>query len=150
MVQAIRRLVAIPIVVGLLLTGTAVQVVTAGTQGSCAGADTSKVLLWENAIGDTVDGNDNYWKCASDSSLNVGDDHTLPGDCKGFFLPSTSWQDCVSSYTVWVPAGNCLIFYRDTNYSADFAVFAGSRANQRFNVPSASNDTLSSFRWVSC
>jgi hypothetical protein len=121
--------------------------VAAGTQGSDCLTDNDKVLLYENGIGDTSDGDDRLWRCGNTSNLDAIA-HTLPGDCKGFFLSSTTWNDCVSSYRVWVPAGWHLTFYSHANYGTWFHCLIGPLRGVRFNVPNGWNDTLSSFKWI--
>ena len=145
----LRRLAALFAGCSLLLGGAWAPPVLAGQQGFCQGADTSKVILWENAIGDNTDGNDSLWKCDDDISL-VDDQHLPAGDCKGFLVGQANWNDCVSSFTVWIPAGKCLLMYRDTNYRAAFPVMPGPALGVRVNAPALLNDTLSSLRWMSC
>jgi hypothetical protein len=121
----------------------------AGTQGNDCVGDTTKVRLWENAIGDTSDGNDSLWKCFNDALLS-DDSHLLPGDCKGAFIPSFTWNDCVSSFTVWIPDGQCFVSYRESSYGTAQDIIAGPRVGVRFNVVGGTNDTMSSLRWISC
>ena len=121
----------------------------AGTQGSCLSSDTSKLRLWENVINDTQDGNDTYWKCGNDTDLN-NDSHTLPGDCKGTILSSTTWNDCVSSVSVWVPSGWCVSFYRNAGYDASMPndTIQGPASGTRINLDY--NDQLSSVLFYQC
>lgn len=118
-----------------------------GTQGSaCSSTDTSKVLLWENRINDTSDGNDNLWKCGGDPTLS-DDSHTIAGDCHAGVLNRVTWNDCVDSVTVWVPSGYSICFYGNSNYSNSFGPHkAGPVSNYRFNL--GVTDGLTSFRFV--
>lgn len=144
-----RHRIAATLVVLVLLVVAFPGLVSAGTQGGCVAGDDSKVRLWENVIGDTQDNNDSYWKCGDDSDLN-NDSHTLPGDCKGTVLNSTTWNDCVSSVSVWVPAGWCVSFYRDAGYNFIMAnnTIQGPAVGVRFNLQY--NDQLSSFLFYQC
>ncbi len=120
----------------------------AGTQGSCPTNDTTKVLLWENSIGDPSDGDDRYWKCSSDPDLS-NDDHTPPGNCASVLLGSSTWNDCVSSVSVWLPSGYCINFYLNANYEGNMRnTVQGPVSGTRFNLPY--NDALSSFLMYQC
>lgn len=144
-----RLRLAVSIAIAALTLVWLPAVAFAGTQGSCAANDTSKFRLWENVIGDTGDGNDNYWKCANDADLN-NDPHSLPGDCKGAFFSSTTWNDCVSSVSVWVPAGWCANFYRTAGYDALMpnSTVQGPASGHRINLQN--NDELSSLLFFQC
>ncbi len=147
MTQKWRLRVAALFSIALLLLS--VGIVLADTQGSDCVGDTSKVRLWENSIGDTGDGNDNLWACAQDTDLTTPD-HLPPGSCKGAFLPGPGWNDCISSFTVWVPAGQCFVSYREAGYGTAQDVVAGPKVGVRINVLGGTNDTMTSFRWISC
>lgn len=113
----------------------------AGTQGECSPDDTTKAELWENAIGDTGDNNDILWKCSADSDLS-NDTHVLPGNCaNGTIFGGTTWNDCVSSYKVWVDTG-VWCFFRDANYGGFIDHRGGTP--QRFDL--GIQDVLSSLR----
>jgi hypothetical protein len=145
--SAKRRVVALSLSFVIAFV-TMPQVALAAVQGSCPSNDPTKVLLWENAIGDTTDGNDQYWKCSSDPDLS-DDDHTLPGNCKSIGFGSTSWYDCVSSVSVWLPAGYCINFYVHSNYIGSMNnTVQGPVSGSRSNLPS--NDALSSFIIYEC
>lgn len=144
-VRAARLLVVLLVEASLLVASTGV--VAAGTQGSDCPGDTSKVQLFENGIGDTGDGDDRLWLCGNTSNLNAIA-HTLSGDCKGALFGSTTWNDCVSSYRIWTPPGWHLTVYREGNYGTWFACYV-DWAGGRTDVPSGSNDVLSSFKWIS-
>ncbi len=142
-----RALVGLALAVPLtiLMAGLAF----AGTQGSDCSGDSSKVRLWENAIGDTQDNNDSYWKCSSDSDLgSAGDAHTLPGDCAATPIGSSTWNDCVSSFTIWVPSGQRFCLYRDQDYGSLLAQYIGPISNLRYDVGVGWNDKLTSFKWT--
>lgn len=145
-----RRLrVAVSTVIAALTVVWLPAIALAGTQGSCLSNDTSKFRLWENVLGDTGDDNDTYWKCANDSDLN-NDAHSLPGDCKGAFFNSTTWNDCVSSVSVWVPAGWCANFYRTAGYDNLMSnnTVQGPASGVRINLQN--NDELSSLLFFQC
>ena len=141
-----RGLVVLILALSWTVTNTAVAL--GATQGSCLASDTTKVLLWENSIGDLSDGNDNLWKCGSDS--NLGDDpHNPSGNCHSPFFGSATWSDCVSSYTGWSDAGTPTIcFYRDANYVGviDSRLHDGAWFGTRNDL--AVNDVLTSFRFI--
>lgn len=91
---------------------------------------------------------DDYWKCSDDSTL-TDDSHTLPTDCNATPFGSTTWNDCVSSYTVWVPAGLHFCLYQDVSYGNLKADHPGPISEIRYDVGVGWNDALSSFKWVS-
>lgn len=140
-----RLFVVLVLQVVLIIGSTGV--VAAGTQGTNCSSDTSKVLLYENGIGDTGDNDDRFWRCA-DTQLLSAFNHTLPGDCKGALFGSTTWNDCVSSYQIWIPTGWHLTFYKDADYNNWYVCYIGPRNGDRVNVVSGANDTLTSFRWI--
>lgn len=149
-VRTVRRLrLVVAFLTGIIAVGSLPSLVLAGTQGSCLSTDTSKVRLWENAIGDTGDGDDSLWKCGNDNNLD-NDAHTLAGDCKGFFLSATTWNDCVSSVSVWVPSGWCINFYRSAGYDRLMpnSTVQGPSTGTRINLQY--NDELSSFLFYEC
>jgi hypothetical protein len=122
-------------------------VVLGGTQGANCTGDNERVRLWENAGGDSSDGNDSLWRCVSTPDL--GDiNHTLSGDCNRPWPPSSTWNDCVSSITMWVPAGRRLCVYEDADYSTLRQSYAGPLTAVPFDVGVGWNDRLTSFRFV--
>lgn len=121
-------------------------IAVAGTQGSCDGSDSTKVRLWENEESDTSDDNDSVWVCAAENNL-AGISHTLPGDCNRPWPPSGSWNDCVSSYTIWVPAGKRFCLYRDSDYGTVAQNKLGPLTGVRIDLSPTWNDTPSSLRW---
>ena len=92
----VRTVLAVALTFSWLLSNTGL--VIAATQGSCPSTDTTKVLLYENAVGDLSDGDDRLWKCTGDPDLG-NDSHTPAGNCHSPLLGSATWSDCVSSYT---------------------------------------------------
>lgn len=146
MLKVLRFLLA----TALLFSGTmlaSAPVVYAGTQGSDCPNDPRKVRLWENAAGQTDDGNDSYWRCtAADDLATVN--HTEPGDCNRPWPASTTWNDCVSSFTVWVNAGWKLCLYEDAGETGLKATYFGPITGYRYDVGVGWNDRLSSFKWV--
>jgi hypothetical protein len=138
MKKILRTLVSTALAISL--AGTLAPVVFADTQGSDCVGDSTVVRLWENPINDTSDGNDSVWLCDTQSNLaNIS--HLPPGNCHSPFFGSTTWSDCVDSYTIRTPTGVWICFYKNANYVA----FEDSRQgwNERFNI--LSPDTLTSF-----
>lgn len=103
--------------------------------------------LWENEENDTSDGNDSLWRCGTAEDDLADISHTLGGDCNRPWPPSGSWNDCVSSFTLWVPSNRRFCLYRDADYGTVITTKVGPISNQRFNVGSIYNDTPSSFRF---
>ena len=141
MIRQFRLPLILFAVAGLFLVNAPVAV--AGTQGSCLVTDESKVLLWENSVGDTQDGNDKLWLCGNDSDL-TNNEHTLPGDCKNFPFGSGNWNDCVSSFTAFEPDGwvGSWCFYEHINYAGPFDHNDG----EGFHVNLLYSDILSSVK----
>jgi hypothetical protein len=141
-----RGLVLMILALTWLIPNTAL--VFAATQGSCLASDTTKVLLWENGVGDLSDGNDNLWKCGNDA--NLGDDSHLPsGNCHSPFFGSATWSDCVTSYTGWSNSTTPTIcFYRDANYVGffDSRLHDGAWFGTRSDL--AVNDVLTSVLFI--
>jgi hypothetical protein len=137
---SLRFVVVLIGVLGLLLPNTTAAL--AGTQGNCNESDLDTVQLFENVKGVTSDNDDRLWKCSNDSSL-ANDDHTLPGTCAGFGGQPT-WNDCVSSYMVFIPSGTLVCFYRDINYGVILDHRGGPP--ERFDI--LGNDQLSSLKFL--
>jgi len=132
----------------VLLVGAMVGIALAGTQGSCLTTDVTKFRLWENVIGDASDNNDTLWLCTSDTNLD-NNDHTLPGDCKAGVFNSPNWNDCVSSVSVWLPAGWCADFFRDSGQGGNMNMTVqGPVSGTRINL--AYNDQLSGLTQYTC
>lgn len=155
--------VAIVAALSLLLTGLNVRPLTnegpqvssdigiasAGTQGVCDLRDGSKVRLWENIIDDTQDGNDSLWLCGNDSDL-TDNYHSLPGLCLAT-ISKTNWNDCVSSYTIYVPSGQALCVYMNVGYVKGVFTerFVGPISTSRRDANIITDDHQSSLRWIS-
>jgi len=132
----------------IIFIALAAPVVLAGTQtqNGCStdwNTDTTKILAWENIIGDTSDGNDNLKICI-DANIDLNDiDHTLAGNCHAPFFGSNTWNDCISSVSIWIPAAPWhACFYENTGYSLLRHSFTGPFSGQRFNI--SGNDKISS------
>lgn len=122
--------------------------VSAGSQGSCAMQDTTKVILYENKIGDTSDGDDRLWLCSSTLDFrNLP--HTLPGMCHYTFVKTyDDWDNCVSSMTVFLPSGDSTwraCYYTGYNAGGSVGYISGSSSYNgvRFDVGSTFNDAIS-------
>jgi hypothetical protein len=140
-----RRFI-ISILVAVLTLLPSAQPALGATQGTvCSG--TNKILLWENKIFDTSDGNDKYWKCQSfDSNLSTLEDtHVLPGDCHSVLLNSGTWNDCVSSFTIWLDSAHVLCLYSNRFWSGHFLTVKGPRPGWRYNIPSGYGDSLTGY-----
>lgn len=149
MVRRLMALLSSMVLIGALV-GASPAPVFAGTQGSCSPSDTSKVRLWENASGDTQDGNDSLWLCGSDSDLS-NNAHTLPGNCRDGLVGKEEWNDCVSSATVYIQSGQRLCFYRAANYGTLLSGngnIQGPVSGLRYNFSGFDNDSLSSFKFT--
>jgi hypothetical protein len=130
-----------------LLVTVAVVPVVAYTQGSCAADDSSRVVVYENRIGDTSDGNDILWSCGNTTVLPV---KTTPTYCTGTL---SQWNNCVGSYEVTIPARTRFCAYDGTTYTAGVIVNSGNYAYYtvsyaRVNVPLTWDNYWSSHRWV--
>lgn len=79
--------------------------------------DTSRFTLYENAIGDSSDGNDALLGCNDIYNLhNVT--HAPAGTCNStrLIFDENHWGDCVSSYYVRVPAGQVFCVFEHFGY----------------------------------
>lgn len=137
-----RRLIAI--LAMLLLTLTFAPTVNAGTQGSCASGDTTKVYAYENAIGDHSDGDDMLYICGNVTNLS-SISHTLAGTCKTTFGPGDTWNDCISSVTPFVPTGQMLCMYLNATYGNLTNYFTHASTGIRYNVAA---DAITSLKWI--
>lgn len=140
---------AVVVLMFALLAATA----NAGTQGGpCFSFDTSEVRLYENASGDTSDGNDVLVWCSDQSNLaNVN--HTLAGNCNNGNFGTTTWNDCISSFNVEVQAHGRFCAYWGSGYGASVIAqvvnpTSGSLWSGRTNFAPLNRDALSSFRWI--
>lgn len=120
----------------------------AGHQGGyCTPTDTTRLIAWENVIGDTSDGNDNIDFCGNVTNLDAIS-HTLPGDCHSvWFPPQGTWNDCISSVTLWVPSGWLWCGYINRDYGLFNWQRAGPLKGVRQNL--GSEEQLSSFKFTS-
>ena len=147
------RSAALAVVACILLLFALASVVAAGSQGgTCFSFDTSEVRLYENAIGDTSDGNDVLTKCDVDTNLH-NTSHTLTGNCNNGNFGTGTWNDCVSSFNAEIPAHQRFCAYWGSGYTG--AVIAQvvnpnsvSQWSGRLNFAPLNRDALSSFRWV--
>ena len=147
-VRRLRVVLGFLVLSGLLPVALSPAVTLAGTEGpTCLSTDTTKVRMWENADGDTSDDNDSIWFCGSDSDLS-NNNHTLPGDCNRPWPAATTWNDCISSYTIWVPTGQHFCIYRDASYATTVQDKSGPISGLRFDASGLWSDTASSFRWL--
>jgi hypothetical protein len=121
----------------------------ADTQGSNCPSDNERIRLWENVEGDSSDGNDSLWRCGVGSAGLGTISRVLGGDCNRPWPPSGTWEDCVSSYTVWIPSGRRVCFYEHDDYTGFRDSTPGPVTAQRHDVGAGWNDRLSSYRFVS-
>jgi hypothetical protein len=146
--KRIRRIVTM--MVATLTVLTFAPIVYAGTQGSCPG-DTMYVRFYENAIGDTSDGDDRLYQCGSDEyNFADGPAHTLPGVCKGAIFVEDEWNDCISS--VWVNFADntwVLCLYGGAFWNNGTGVYRISTEQVRYNLAGTGvgADGLSSWRF---
>lgn len=144
-----RRVWAVATVLVVYVMVNAVQLILAGAQGTpCSPSDTENVRLWENAQGDTSDGNDSIYLCGHQYS-NLGDiAHTLPGDCHGGgVFGSSTWSDCTNGATVRVPAGEHFCVYSGTGYGGSLLMDkAGPQVGARYDYTA---DIASSVKFTS-
>lgn len=127
----------------------AAPVVFADTQGVNCPADTSRAELFENASGDTSDGNDKLYVCSNITDLgNVA--HTLAGFCQDGVPPgNASWDNCVSRVRLWAPATTRICLYGGTGYSGELLYSVLGPVNGLYvTLSGGDNDDLSSIRWT--
>lgn len=124
----------------------------AAAQGRCSSQDAAWVNLWENAHGDTADGNDSLSVCSSIPDLSKID-HTLPGNCNnGIPGGRPNWNDCVSSWSLFLKTNEYVAcIYSNANYFAPsghpLQVLLGPRTGQRYDfIGLGKDDTASSVR----
>jgi hypothetical protein len=151
-----RALFALILATSGLLT-LAVAPVLAGTQyaGSCS-TSMNRWLAYENAIGDSSDGDDRLWLCnvGSLGGDNLDIDHNLAGICKAPAKINDNWNDCLSSFRVYiVDATRALCIYSGYGYGGTKSfkiVWSDAVASYRKNLAdyNIASDTASSFRWI--
>lgn len=139
-----RKILALLAAGAMLLTFA--PVVQAGTQGSCNSTDTSKVRLWENGSNDSSDGDDSLWICATHTNFSAIT-HTLPGGCKTSFPLGDSWNDCISSWTVWVPPNSAACLYKDSFLNNLLWYKTGGSSGVAAYFQNVSSDQASSITW---
>jgi hypothetical protein len=146
------RLRLLTILATLAMVLTFVPVVSAASQGSCLQADTSQVFLYENIDSDGSDGDDQLIWCSDLVNL-ASVNHTLLGNCNNGNFGSTTWNDCVSSFRVRLPAHSRWCAYWNSSYAG--AVIAQivnpnsvSAWSNTINFAVLNRDALSSFRWT--
>jgi hypothetical protein len=148
------RLTLLAAVLAVLAVVIAASFVRAGTQGGCSDKLAGSLQMWENAWGDTSDGDDNLWMLCSPSNVPRANadfrdwPHTLPGLCKANYKIGDNWNDCISSYWVNLPSSLwVLCLYQDVQYGGLYLVQHGpyvGRANLNTEVW---KDSLSSY-WL--
>lgn len=144
-----RRLVATvmsAVLLSSLMLAASVLPVSAGTQGGCAAGDSTKVRLYENAIGDTADGDDQLYICGS-SAVLANIDHTLPGTCNvglGGVIGMSKWSNCTNSIAVYLPSGYWVCVWRNSNFTELIFQKGGPVTGTRYNFPSYYYDTADS------
>lgn len=67
------------------------------------------------------------------------------GDCGPDYR--RSWNDCASSFKVWLPSGRCIVFYEHANYSGKTYAVHGYKSGRLYNFPYWINDESSSMRF---
>lgn len=135
----------------LLVAGTLAipAIVLAGQQGTCPVSDPEKVLFYENAIGDTSDGNDTLYQCGT-GYANLGNlQHTLPGLCKSHNIRlDDDWGDCLSSIRPFIPAGRSWCGYNLPNYTGSPIVRINSGGSGVRVSLGALDDGLDSWKFI--
>jgi hypothetical protein len=105
--------------------------------------DTSKFVLYEHAIGDVGDGNDQLLGCNDLRNLhNIT--HVPAGGCRGYgIVVPNNWGDCVSSIYVKIPGGQVFCWFEDPDYWGAHKSKVGPYAG-RFNLTVGFADQISS------
>lgn len=139
----------IVVLASLVVLLTFAPVASAADQGSCANPNVA-VRMWENRKYDYSDNNDSWWAICG-GAIQINDfstiAHTLPGDCKAGIFSSSTWNDCISSFTVWLPSSSWrLCIYGNAGYTTVLANQAGPLAGSRFDFNDFANDGASSAR----
>jgi hypothetical protein len=136
------RAFIVAILIPLLLLSFAPVALAAG-QGSCPASDATKFTFHENSKGDVSDGADYLWVCGGVGNF-AAISHTLPGNCNNGFLGSSTWDNCISSITFYVPNGLVACLYEEPYYYRNFDAHLSGQ-NGRYNI---ANDILSSIKYV--
>lgn len=140
-----RRALVLCLLVMMVLPASA----QAAVQGQCAKSDTTRVLLYENASGDTSDGNDILRVCDHYADLSAVN-HTIPSNCNnGFWQGGTTWTNCASSWVIWLPSNKYIACaYWAPNYIGVLDSHIGPRSGTRWNFSDPDNDNVESVRIV--
>lgn len=149
-----HRLTFLSAILAVVLTVVAVAYVDAHTFGTCGSPSTENggtVVVWENAIGDTSDGNDKWWSmCHSAAGFGYPDLRAIsvdPYDCHRSppAVPGGTWNDCISSVQVWLASSLWrLCIYRDLSYHNLSYWVQGYQNGTRVNI--TPNDDATSIR----
>lgn len=82
---------------------------------------TTQVIIYENG---NLNG-DQMYRCFNTPSL-VPYTTGLHDGCLGMFsIKNPNWNDCVSSFKVWIPLGCTLHLWKDINYSREIFEVSG-------------------------
>lgn len=142
----------------LVLFLTFVPVVYAGTQGGCGIKNAGSLQAWENISTDHGDGDDNLWIFCSPGPIPNGGlvvtdfnvvPHALAGTCQSIHFHADDWNDCISSFTLWLPSSLwVLCAYQDASWGGQAWHIAGPLMQVRVNIPSGIGirDEVSSLR----
>lgn len=139
--RKLKVLVAAVVLATASLT-VSVGPVFAATQGSCSGADPTRLMLGEAPNG----AGDNLWSCGNATSLPS---HTLSGLCDTFNV----WNDCASRVLMYNTDNLRFCAYTGTSYTGTVIM---STTSTQIGVPvigsdltGAANNSWSSHRWIS-
>jgi hypothetical protein len=133
----------------MVLFLTFVPAVSAHIFGSCGSPGDGTLVVWENVIGDTSDGNDKWWAmCRQVPGFGYPDLRQIstdPYDCHRPGVPGGTWNDCISSVQYWLPSSLWRVcIYRDLAYSNLSYWVQGPAVGVRVNV--SPNDDATSIR----
>jgi hypothetical protein len=126
--------------IAILLVAGLMPAVAAPVFASCA---TEQIVLYENTAADGL--GDALQRCVSAPNLDQVP-HVPAGLCNSqFFRFTDSWNDCVSSYRVTLPANRCARLYENAGYGGAVLKVVTGPTNALFqNFGAAQNDRLSS------
>jgi hypothetical protein len=145
----LRRVVVAVLAASLLMPLTATSAFAA-TQNAACSADAEKLLMWENLTpADTSGGNDNIWFCGVQASVMPS--HTIAGTCQTLLIQRSTWNDCVSSITIWLPAGRKVCVYTDVNFGGHGLCWDNAQGGIRWALTFQQglwNDSISSYRFM--
>jgi hypothetical protein len=122
-----------------------IPIVAAPALASCAAEN---IVMYENNSLDPGGLGTAKQLCVSTPNLDQVA-HTQPGFCKSqFFRFTDSWNDCVSSFRVTLPANRCIRMYQDANYLVPLAPIIAGPTNALFrDFVAAANDRMTSFKF---